>query len=937
MNKNFLFLPLIILLCFPLYGQHNVSVKAELTDSIKSLYIQETIEYHNTSQDTLREIYLSDWINAFSDTRTPLAQRFFEDYDRNFHFARQEKRGATTINSVTGESFDAIRWERVKDHPDLIRVLPHAPIPPQEKYKIHLNYNVKLPSEEFTRYGYHNRGNYKLRYWFIVPGVYRDGWQVHSHKNMNDLFIPKLELDIKLTVPVNLAPISALKIESMKVEDGKKVVHLTGSERIDTELHLTKEVIFEDFGAESVNVLTNISDDGLNPAMKSFFVSRVMDFLQENLGSYPHRYLLSTQEDYASNPVYGLNQLPKFLRPFPEGFGYELKQLKTLTGNYLENTLMLNPRKDKWVYDGIQVYLMMEYIDEFYPDLKLLGSLSDVFGIRWFHASTLEFNDKYALMYLFVARQHLDQPLTTPQDSLMKFNKTIANPFKAGVGLKYLDYFLEDTTVPHSIKEFYTRNKLKPATASEFQKILSNNAEKDIQWFFDDYVDSNAKMDFKIGTVSREGDSLKITVKNKSGTEAPVPVYGLNDDEIVYKTWIENSRDAPSVYIPSKRVKTVALNYEGIVPEINPRNNFRTVGGIINKPLQFRLFKDVENPRYQQVFFMPAFEYNLYDGLALGLRMHNKTVLDRNFTYDISPQYGSRSQTLVGSAGLSHQIFVEDENLYMVNYGISGSRFSYGYGLMYQRLTPFFGLYFRNSYMRNARTERVLIRNVNVFRDEDPAVPLEVADYNVFNINYSYSNPGLVTHLAGNIDFQVAEQFGKSSLTIDYRYLLKNDRQISLRFFGGAFLYNDLPDSDYFSFALDRPTDYLFDYDYYGRSETSGIFSQQVILAEGGFKSMLEPEFANQWITTVNGSFTLWKWIYAYSDVGLVKNKNKDAKLLYDSGIRLSLVQNHFEIFFPVHSSEGWEFNDGNYDQKIRFIATLDFPSLTKLFTRNWF
>src|SRR5690606_2090496 len=175
-------------------GQHNVSLKAELNDSIKSLYIQQTIEYRNLSNDTLQEIYLSDWMNAFSDTRTPLAQSFFEDYDRDFHFARQEKRGSTSINSITGETFDLLTWERPEGQPDIIRITPPAPVAPREKVIIHLNYNIKIPSDEFTRYGYQNKGDYALRYWFIVPGVYKNGWQVHSHKNMNDLFLPKLEL-----------------------------------------------------------------------------------------------------------------------------------------------------------------------------------------------------------------------------------------------------------------------------------------------------------------------------------------------------------------------------------------------------------------------------------------------------------------------------------------------------------------------------------------------------------------------------------------------------------------------------------------------------------------------------------------------------------------------------------------------------------------------
>ncbi|GAB2770686.1 hypothetical protein GCM10010465_15770 [Actinomadura fibrosa] len=925
------------LLCISGFAQQATSVKAVLYDTIRSLHIRQTLEYRNLSQDTLYEVYLNDWMNAFSDTRTPLAKSFFESYDRNFHFARDEKRGKTTINTITNSEYQNVSWQRPLFNPDLIKVVPEEPIPPGAKYILNLNYSTKFPSADFTRYGYYGKGQYKLRYWFITPGVYKDGkWQVYSHKNMNDLYHPKLDLEIELTIPSNLSAISPYKMEKIEHEDDVKTVFFKGEERLDTDLYLTKDVIFDAIQTENVDVLTNI-DDGINPALKTMLVRRIMGFLGENLGSYPHPIILSTKENYAASPVYGLNQLPSFLRPFPDGFNYELQQLKVLTENYLKNSLMLNPREDQWIYSAIQTYLMMEYIKEFYPDLTLLGTLSDFFGIRWFHAADLDFNDQYPLLYLFMARKNLDQPLTTPQDSLIKFNRNLANPYKGGVGLKYLKAFLEDNTVEKSIQEFYSEYQLRPVSPRDFEKILEENAGKDISWFFEDYVNSNEKIDFKIRTLKKKDDSLEVTIKNKSENGMPVPVYGLNKGEIVYKTWVEHANRFKSVKIPSKRVHTVAVNYEGIVPEVNQRNNYRTVGGIMNKPFQFRLFKDIEDPRYNQIFFMPQVEYNLYDGLALGLNMYNRTVLDKNLEFEIAPLYGTNSQTLVGSASISHQIFFEDDDLYAIRYGLSGNRFSYGYGLFYQRFTPFLTLSFRSSYLRESRKEYIMVRNVNVFRDENPDVPLKIPDYSVFNINYTYRNPGLVEHFGGNVDFQLAKKFSKSSVTLEYRRLLKNDRQINFRFFGGAFLYNDLPGSDYFSFALDRPTDYLFDYNYYGRSETSGLFSQQIIMAEGGFKSMLKPEFANQWITTVNSSVTIWKWIYAYGDVGLVKNKFKPAKFLFDSGIRVSLVQNYFELFFPVYSSDGFEFSDDHYDQKIRFIATLDLKTLSSLITREWF
>jgi hypothetical protein len=159
-----------------------------------------------------------------------------------------------------------------------------------------------------------------------------------------------------------------------------------------------------------------------------------------------------------------------------------------------------------------------------------------------------------------------------------------------------------------------------------------------------------------------------------------------------------------------------------------------------------------------------------------------------------------------------------------------------------------------------------------------------------------------------------------------------------MRFFAGTFLKNtnDIG-SDYFSFALDRPTDYLFDYAYLGRSESTGIFSQQYIDAEGGFKSKLQPPFANQWISTLNVSTTLWKYVLAYSDIGLVKNKLNNAKFVYDSGIRVNLVTDYFEVYFPLYSNLGWEIGQPHYDQKIRFKFTVDPKSLFGLFRRRWY
>jgi hypothetical protein len=152
----------------------------------------------------------------------------------------------------------------------------------------------------------------------------------------------------------------------------------------------------------------------------------------------------------------------------------------------------------------------------------------------------------------------------------------------------------------------------------------------------------------------------------------------------------------------------------------------------------------------------------------------------------------------------------------------------------------------------------------------------------------------------------------------------------------GKFLYNNT-NSDFFSFALDRPTDYLFDYGYYGRSESSGFFSQQLIIAEGGFKSKLKTPYANQWLSSANVSYKLWNWIELYGDAGLLKNKFQRENFVFDSGIRLNLVTDYFEMYLPVYSSNGWEVSQPHYNEKIRFIITLSPKILVNLFNRKWF
>ena len=936
MPKKILYI-LFFCLAIQALAQHNVHIDATLVPLKKTLSIKQEITYKNTSADTLRELYLFDWANSFSTKTSPLGQRFAENYNSSFHFEKNEDRGKTTIEKIYGNTLVPLQWQR-GDEVDIIRVIPEKPLLPNDSYTFSLEYAVKLPDSKFTRYGVDKNGDYKLKYWYISPAVYNGEWQIYSNKNTDDLFLTPSEFSVTLHLPKNYTIVSDLNVIEENTSQNTKSISLSAEKRTNLTIYLEKNPTFETIETDKLKVITNLQNSKVNPPVQALMIDRIVHFLDERLGPYPFEKMVISETDYKTNPVYGLNQLPRFISPFPDGFEYDMEQLKTITRHYIDNTLIMDSRDDYWLQDALQIYLMMEYVDTYYPKMKIIGNLSNWWIIRWAHAADLEFNDQYPILYLNMARNNIHQALNTPKDSLLKFNMNIANGYYGATGLRYLNDYLGNGILNSSIKEFYAENKLKPIKSSDFESFLSERTELPINWFFDDFADTRTTIDFKIKRVEKQGDSLKVFIKNNRKNQLPISLYGLNKDEIVYKTWTKPVDSISTVTIPAKNIRKLALNYEGRIPEYNRRNNFKTVDGLLNKPLQFRLFQDVEDPNYTQFFFMPIFEYNLYDGISAGLRLYNKTVLPKAVHYSLEPQFGFRSKTLVGSASISYTQTMDQGNLYAMRYGFSGNYYSYDRGLFYKRFTPYITFAFRNEDLRDNEKQFINLRNVNVYRDENPNDPDQEPNYSVFNMQYVYSNPNLINYFRGVADYEISSKFSKLSVDLEYRKLFLSNRQLNLRFFAGVFLFNDTRENeDFFSFALDRPNDYLFDYNYYGRSEDSGLFSQQLIIAEGGFKSQLEPAYANSWITTVNASTNIWKWIYAYGDVGLVGNKDRGLNAVFDSGIRVSLVADYFEVYFPIYSNLGFEPNLPHYDEKVRFIITLSPKTLLGLFTRRWY
>ncbi len=930
-----------ILLCPNISAQHTNEIVATLDGPTHQIRIRQHFTYVNQSDKGLSTLYFNDWNHAYSNKNTALAKRFAEEFNRSLHLAKDRERGKTTIRTIVDQNYAGLDWNRI-DNMDYIAVSLNEVLKPGESIQLFFTYTIRLPDAKFTGYGHLNNQGFNLKDWYFTPAVFDDDWKLYNNINLDDLYTDVTDTRINFTYPEDLFLASNYRTSNISNFPGGHHVQLLGDNRKNCEIILTADDRFTKHVTEHVTITTDIESNKYGEIAQGISINRVSQFLNENLGRYPHGNLLVSEFDYSKSPLYGISQLPSFIRPYEEQFQFEMKFLKTAIRNYLKESLYLNPREERWVNDAIGYYLMIKYVEEYYPDQKLAGKLSRIWGIKNFHFAQMDFNEQYALFSMLSARKNIDQALTTRNDSLIKFNQKIANSYKAGLGMSYLSAYLGEKKVDSTVLDFYQNYKLKQyVSAKDFHNTIKKYADKEVDWFFDSYVNTDKKIDFKIKKIKKTEDSITFVLKNKRGTNVPISVFGLEKDSVVSQYWFSGIDTTKSVTIPRQGEDRLVLNYNQKIPEFNQRDNWKTLNGFFssNKKLKFQFFKDTEDPYYNQIFYVPIVNFNLYDGITPGLRLYNKTFLERPFQYDISPTYSFLERTLVGKASLRYRKYHNKTGLFVTNYSFSTSTSHFQENSRFTTLTPAVSFGWRPDDLLSNRRQYLLFRYRNVFRNIDENLEGQLdtePDYGVMNVRFTDVDNNILNYSSWFIDAQHSSDFTKVAFEWEYRKLFQSNRQLNLRVYAGKFLRNTT-ESNFFSFALDRPTDYMFDLNYLGRSESSGIYSQQVIIAEGGFKSKLENPYANDWIATTNASTNIWRWVEAYGDLGFIKNKGQNTRFVYDSGVRLNLVTDYFELYFPVYSNRGWEIAQDNYEERIRFIVTISPKTLIGLFTRKWF
>ena len=916
--------------CFP---QQKITCKIKLDEKNKTFKINQTLVYTNLHAFEINKLILQDWNHSFSNRKTHFAKKLSDQFIRNFHLSNTKERGFTTINAIKIENTDA-SWNRIDNQIDLI----HLNIPtlkPNDSIQITMEYELKLPSAKFNKWGRQKENYYLKDCFLLVTKILSNQTNtLYSNENTEDATVEdishasiKFDISDLYTISSNLEKIDPKSFSSNSANDFIFAIE--------------KNKTFESYTTDKLTVDTNIESTKTNEIQRALVIDRIVNYFEKHIGPSKTKKIIVSQMDYEQNPFYGLNLLPQYLSPFPNSFLFELKFLKAFSYNYLKAQLHIDFRKDYYLLDAIQLFFIMNYMEEYYPDMKALGTLGEFKITQGYQLAKAKFNDQFYLAYLLMARKNLDQPLNESKEKLIKFNEKIASKYKAGLAFKFLDTYLKNDIVTKSIQDYIAINRKQYTNSNDFKKILQSNCSENVDWFFNEIINSDKEIDYNFGKYKTNTHSKQIEIINKNKNSVPFLISGYKKSNKVFEKWhFPNSIKDSAYIIDPKGADKLVINTSNYFAEINNRNNYKSIKGFLNlnKPFKFTLIRDIENAKYNQVFYFPEIGYNLYDGAILSIAFNNRSFIERPFNYHISPSYSAKSKSLTGSLFLNYVQNIQNKSLFQVRYSLSNLYYHYIKDAGYYRISPMVQFRFRDKdNISKNRYRLIQLREVIVNREYSPLIQDNSPDnYAVFDSKFALGNNETAKGINFNTNLQFGNSFSKLANEFSYRKLFENNYQVGLRFYTGFFLHNNSK-TDFYNFGLDRPKDYLFDYQFYGRNEKSGFFSQQIIIAEGGFKSKFVNPYANQWMTTANITSSLWKWINLYADLGAYKNKYQNPTFVYDSGIHFNLVPDYFEIYCPIYSKNGWEIADKNYHEKIRFQFTLNPKVLIGIFTRKWF
>ncbi len=963
----------------------NYKINVSLNDSTHSLNGDIKITYTNNSPDDLEFIYFHLWPNAYKNETTALCEQLILQGNTDLYNANSIDRGyISKINFKINNK--KIRWEYDSKHIDIAKLYLNEPLKSGNKIEISTPFYVKIPSSDFSRLG-HSEQSYQITQWYPKPAVYdKKGWHQIPYLNQGEFYSEYGSFDVAITLPKNYILGATGDLVNGKKEEAwldsisditKKITKFDTNLSFPPSSKKTKTLVFHQdkvhdfawFADKRYHVLRDniVLKNGKKVLIQAMFtneeaplwknsleyIGRSTKFYSNFVGNYPYNHVTAVQSALSAGA--GM-EYPNITVIGVSGSKYTLEEtiMHEVGHNWFYGLLGFNEREYPWMDEGLNSFVQNQYMEKYHPDLT---ASSLYFGANLGIFRFNEIGEKY-ISYIsnrFMSSYNLDQASGIPATDFTSYNYGTSVYQKTSLSMDYLQQYLGKDKFLAIFKGFYQEWKYKHPQPEDLKAYFENESGENLDWLFNDLINSTKLVDYKISSLKEDGDSLLLSIKNIGEIEAPVHINAVDDGGVsMEQKWVKGFSGKKTFTIAKKDYYSIKINSDHSLLDYNPGNNEYKPQKLFPKArkLKFKFIGTMPKDNEKYIYYSPVIAWNYNNKFMAGLLLYNHSLLEKKWEYELMPLYSFKQNTLNGSFAVRRNFYTKGF-IRRLSLGVLGKRYEYDSfdeksNLAYLKLSPEINIYFKNPAGNTNISSTARIRLVNINKDFKYYDRFMLSNsskesyiYNILDIDYSYYNKRAINPYGFAFNIQ-AGNITKASLSLEYA-LSYNDRKnnaLEMRLFVGNMFINNLNsqvDYSYKMTSFDGSDDYLYDYTYLDRSAKSGgMFAHQTTPADGGF--YLTSPIGRSWgfISALNlrTGIPFTKIIKIYGNIGYTKSSEKylasyDEAFLGEAGVLLTLFNRTFEVYFPILWTSQFQKvmdlrTDYKYSDNIRFTMRLD-------------
>lgn len=951
------------------YFQQEVNFRINITldDQNHVLRGNETFEYINHSPDTLHFLYVHLWPNAYSNNETALAKQLFELYGKQELFDKPDLAG--WIDSIDFRANNLkVHWHILKDREDICQLHLNEPLKPGDTTYISTPFRVQVPKGEISRLG-SNGKSFQISQWYPKPAVYdQDGWHPMSYLDQGEFYSEFGTYDVSITLPESytVAATGALQTieELQRLERiandtiqldtlaGEKISDSPGSTKLktlrytsqsmhdfawfaDPDFHVTKETVTLPESGRKVIIYALFTDHQAELWEHALsYASEALLTFSKWIGDYPYSSFTVVQTKLKS----GLGmEYPSLAVIGDASDAYSLDEVITheICHNWFYAALASNERLHPYLDESLTSAYTARYMLEKYPDTKLWEIyIKNEKLAKFFNIDKQHIQEAEEYFWLSLARNNLEQPINLNATELDETNYNLILYYKGARGVNYLRAYLGDSLFDSAINEYYRRWKFKHPQPDDFRLTIETHTGKDLRWFFEDFLGTTKRLDYKIERLQDQ----KLLIKNTGELASPLIISGLKDDSVYFEKWIDGFEGQRWIDLPAGNYTEVKIDPNHVMPEIFRKNNNIRKHGIFRKsdPLQTQLYFSIEDQEKNNLMYFPSFSWTREDGLMVGLALHNGFVIPKPLEYFIMPFYGFEHSKLAGYARLSYTITPFQKLVRMAAFSLEGTQFGAPGNQNYQTLKAGVELFFRSNhqkpFIQSIYGNYIQASNLIQLNSEEKA-----AQNSFVQIGYHLKKQSRINPFTLHSAIEYAQVYQKITAELNYRlsYYGEN-RGLDFKLFSGAMLKESSNASLYGLAPAGRSGSELYLYQGFYPDRFSAFpstfWSRQMTLNEGGLISPVNKSLGySNWLLSLTLTSSLPRKIEKlpikpFLTVLLNEpgdNHHNNPAVFFEAGVKTGFW-NLIEFYIPLLISNTIKSETGPFKDRIRLIFTLD-------------